>query len=331
MQWTIKLTIALTSVVTLGACGMFDGKVGERPASASAPQASQPAGQQFGSISDFPILIGDPYAVGPVTHVPEDVTNYDGVGYGAAYAPANGRTATGEAFRADAISGAHKTLPIPSYVEVTAIDNGRTILVRLNDRGPIANDRIVALSPGAIAQLGVAPDGAVPVRVRRVNPPEQERAALREGRRVAERLDTPEGLLSVLRKRLPPAPKSPADVVTPPLVAPTPAKAVTGAATASAAPSTPGVPWAKPASVAPTVTTKGALPKPATGAYAVQIGAFSARASADRLAAQVNGYVEPAGALWRVRTGPYGTRADAERARVAVVAKGFAQARVTSR
>ena len=104
----------------------------------------------------------------------------------------------------DAISAAHPTLPIPSYVEVTAIDSGRTILVRINDRGPMRIDRIIALSPGAADQLGVANDPAAPVRVRKVNPPDQERAILRNGARAAERLGSPPGLREALRASLGP-------------------------------------------------------------------------------------------------------------------------------
>ncbi|MFD2432039.1 septal ring lytic transglycosylase RlpA family protein [Sphingobium scionense] len=58
-------------------------------------------------------------------------------------------TANGEAFVPSAISGAHKTLPLPSYVEVTALNSVRTILVRLNDRGPFSDDKLIDLSRGA--------------------------------------------------------------------------------------------------------------------------------------------------------------------------------------
>src|SRR3546814_10508243 len=53
-------------------------------------------------------------------------------------------------------SDLHKTLPLPSYVEVTALDTGRTILVRVNDRGPMVTDRLIGLSRGAAEQLGIA-------------------------------------------------------------------------------------------------------------------------------------------------------------------------------
>src|SRR3546814_14674210 len=77
-------------------------------------------------------------------------------------------------------SDLHKTLPLPSYVEVTALDTGRTILVRVNDRGPMVTDRLIGLSLGAAEQLGIA-DGVTAVRVRRTNPPAAERRLLRAG------------------------------------------------------------------------------------------------------------------------------------------------------
>src|SRR3546814_20302960 len=98
------------------------------------------------------------------------------------------RTANGERFRPKAVTAAHVTLPLPSYVEVTALETGRTILVRVNDRGPFAGrGRIIDLSRGAAEQLGIRAAGAAPVRVRVVEPPEGDRRQLREGRQAPER------------------------------------------------------------------------------------------------------------------------------------------------
>src|SRR3546814_382797 len=108
----------------------------------------------------------------------------------------------GEHFRPEGISAAHKTLPVPSYVEVTSLETGRTILVRINDRGPFVSGRVIDLSSAAAEQLGMKRKGVAAVRVRRVNPPERERAMLRAGRAVAERSEAPERLLRALRSRL---------------------------------------------------------------------------------------------------------------------------------
>ncbi|MDE1466747.1 SPOR domain-containing protein [Aurantiacibacter sp. D1-12] len=115
--------------------------------------------------------------------------NYDHVGYLALDAGATG------------YSGSHHTLPLPSYVEVTSLETGRTILVRLERRGPMNSNDLLALSPAALTQLGATPD--TPVRVRRVNPPEEHRFLLRAGEAAPLRMDTPASLLTVLQRRLP--------------------------------------------------------------------------------------------------------------------------------
>jgi rare lipoprotein A len=142
--------------------------------------------------------------------------NYDAVGFAAA------DTGSG-------VTGSHHTLPLPSYVEVTSLDTGRTILVRLERRGPMSGDAVIALSPAAFAQLGAA--AGAPVRVRRVNPPEEDRAALRADRTAPVRMDTPASLVAVLKRKLPgegataltpPKPAAPtaiASVAVPPSVA----------------------------------------------------------------------------------------------------------------
>lgn len=206
-----------------------------------------------GSVADYPVKLGEPYALNGITYTPVDVFNYDEAGYASWYGQElNGRdTANGEVFDPNGITGAHRTLPLPSYVEVTALDTGKTILVRLNDRGPASPDRLIDLSQGAARQLGVLDKGSVPVRVRRVNPPEAERAMLRTGQPVAMRMDTPEALLVPLRRRL----DGKARPATP-AAAPSPTAAV---ATAAAKPTK--TDKSKPAS--PVAPTAAATPKTA--------------------------------------------------------------------
>ncbi len=168
------------------------------------PRDGQQAADPYGPQADYPITLGDRYRVDGQEHTPVDVMNYDAVGYAGLMNPPRGAMSSrGEPFVPEAIMAAHKTLPLPAYVEITALDTGRTILVRLVERGPMTNDRLIDLSPGAMAQLGN--DGANPlaVRVRRVNPPEAERRLLRSGGQAPQRMDTPASLLTVLRRRLP--------------------------------------------------------------------------------------------------------------------------------
>ena len=75
------------------------------------------------------------------------------------------RTSSGETFDTLKLTAAHPTLPIPSYVEVTNLRNGRRIVVRVNDRGPFKDGRIIDLSYAAAVKLGFADAGTAPVRV----------------------------------------------------------------------------------------------------------------------------------------------------------------------
>lgn len=140
-------------------------------------------GGHYRPVSDTPVRIGRPYTVRGVTYTPGADPTYDVLGRASWYGNESGnRTANGERFRAKAVTGAHTTLPLPSYVEVTALATGRTILVRVNDRGPFARGRIIDLSRGAARLLGVGATGTAAVRVRRVDAPEADRARLRRGK-----------------------------------------------------------------------------------------------------------------------------------------------------
>ena len=274
-------------------------------------------------VEDRPVLLGEPYSVAGVTSRPADPAAYDEPGYAEPIdaGSKSATTANGETFVAGAITAAHKSLPLPSYVEVTALDSGRTILVRINDRGPMRNDRIIGLSPGAMAQLGLA-GGPAPVRVRRVNPPDQDQVALRRHEHAAERLESPPALLKVLRERLTKTAASPA---MPPPVASTlkPAPRMRAGASFDTAPAPPAAlaTPAAPRTKAPAPPAKPAMTK---GGYVVQVGAFSSRANADALAKRIGAQVHGGEGLWRVRFGPYPTRQAAQAGVRAAAAQGLA-------
>src|SRR3546814_633676 len=86
-------------------------------------------------------------------------------------------TANGETYDMDRVSAAHKTLPLPSYVEVTNLENGRRIIARVNDRGPFVGDRVIDLSRRSAELLDVVRQGTAKVRVRPVFPPYDVRLA----------------------------------------------------------------------------------------------------------------------------------------------------------
>jgi rare lipoprotein A len=271
------------------------------------------------------MVLGQPFTVDGVTYTPVDTMNYDVVGHAATSAEGG-----------DAITASHRTLPLPSYVEITALDTGRTILVRLERRGPMTGNLLTELSPGAAAQLGIAGQARAPVRVRRVNPPEPERSALRSGRAAPARMDTPPSLRAVLMRRL--EQQGPGIQVSRPEPMPTPDKlppvpqAVPGSRAEVPAPVPAAPPAAKPAAK-PVVTAPKSAPKPETvapakGGWLVQVGAFSTQARAEAAAKSLGAQVAPAGKLWRVRITGLGSTAAADAALAKAKAAGYSDARI---
>ncbi len=92
--------------------------------------------------------IGNPYVVDGKRYYPKKDLNYDEKGIASWYGPKfHGKlTANGEIFNQYKLTAAHKTLPIPSAVKVTNLKNNKSLIVRINDRGPFVNDRIIDLS-----------------------------------------------------------------------------------------------------------------------------------------------------------------------------------------
>lgn len=321
MRYAIRGFVALASLAALSSCGSFDGKSGSNGLETAS--SAEPGPAQIGVTDDI-VKLGNAYTVDSTSYTPVDAATYDEVGYASYYGRelAGRPTANGETFISAGASAAHKTLPMPSYVEVTALDTGRTILVRINDRGPFANDRLIDLSEGAAMQLGIAPQGVAGVRVRRVNPPEQEKSVLRQGTAAAERIETPGPLLKVLRDKLAKLPRPSAMAKN---VPPVPVKSGSAPAVATS----PGDDrFIREGGSSP--KPKAPAPKPApaaSGDYVAQIGAFSSRARADALAKKLGGSVAASGdgRLYRVRLGPFTTESEAA---AAARQKGYPQARV---
>lgn len=117
--------------------------------------------------------VGRPYQIGGRWYTPTIDSDYDETGIASWYGPGfHGRpTANGETFDENKISAAHTTLPLPSYVIVTNLDNGKQLYVRINDRGPFEDDRILDLSKRAAELLGSKSTGLARVRVRVAEPP----------------------------------------------------------------------------------------------------------------------------------------------------------------
>jgi rare lipoprotein A len=112
--------------------------------------------------------VGKPYQIAGVWYAPHEDPSYDRVGSASWYGELfhGRRTANGEIYDMDRLSAAHPTLPLPVYARVTNLNNGRTIVVRVNDRGPYARDRIMDLSRRSAELLGFRNHGTATVRVK---------------------------------------------------------------------------------------------------------------------------------------------------------------------
>ncbi len=162
----------LGSLLAAGATGLVlsacsSGYEGERPGASLGRVSPSPyAGYRTASAGGY--KVGPPYRIGAQWYVPHEDPSYDRVGIASWYgADFHGRlTANGETYNMEALTAAHTTLPLPSYVYVTNEANGRTILVRVNDRGPYVGGRLIDLSHAAARALGTERQGTARVRVR---------------------------------------------------------------------------------------------------------------------------------------------------------------------
>lgn len=286
---------------------------------ASGPMATT------GPAADYPITIGAPYRIDGVLFEPVDTLNYDEVGRVTLDAGTQG------------ITLAHQTLPFPSYVEVTSLETGKTILARVERRGPMTASRIAALSPAAASLLEATE--ATPVRIRRVNALEPDRAALRQGQSASPRMDTPMSLVAVLKRKLEAAPAPTPVPAAPQRVAVAPSSAAPTAPSrppaAGAVPELAPLPAAR-ATQAPATAARqpAAVAAPAqvadTPQLVVQAAAFSTDARANRAATVLGGFVERSGRFYRVRTGPFANRGEAEASLAKVRAAGYSDARIVT-
>mgnify|MGYP000457015906 CR=1 FL=1 len=257
-----------------------------------------------GTDAEAPIVkqkIGRPYQVSGRWYTPARQDDYSAVGQASWYGDEfHGRpTANGEVFDMNKMTAAHPTLPIPSYVEVTNLDNGRTAILRVNDRGPFARNRILDVSRRAAEELGFKSRGTANVRVTYLGPRENELGGT--GR-----------LYSVS------APAGPAPVAAP--TTPINVEPITRA---------PSAPISRPA-----VDNQPAVP-----GWFIQAGAFSEPHRAESVRAQLGGVgpstietVSVGGqTLHRVLVGPYPAEMSANAARYQVAGAGFGDARLILR
>jgi rare lipoprotein A len=166
---SLARTIILLSAVLLTACGTTSS-----PPPSSTSSSSQPNAGRYQMENDSPLLGNkNPYTINGRTYrVMDNEAGYNATGFASWY----GRkfhghlTSNGEVYDMFQLSAAHTTLPIPSYIRVTNLDNGKSIVARVNDRGPFHDGRIVDLSYAGAVMLGYANTGTARVRVEAIVP-----------------------------------------------------------------------------------------------------------------------------------------------------------------
>lgn len=167
-----RLAVVLMAGASLAACASSGARVSGPIA--RAPTTREPPASAFKDPDTGAPLRGTmkPYQVRGIWYYPAQQPDYDATGIGSWYGEQfhNRQTSNGEVFDMDLVSAAHKTLPLPSMVEVTNLDNGRKMVLRVNDRGPFVEDRIIDLSRAAADQLGYRNKGVARVRVRYIGP-----------------------------------------------------------------------------------------------------------------------------------------------------------------
>ncbi len=180
-----RLAVMLIALFVLGACAetqlLFHTAKRIGKSTESAPQ-------QSGKYK-----IGNPYKIKGIWYYPAVNYGYDRTGIASWYGPGfhGKKTANGEVYNQNALTAAHKTLPLPTIVQVTNLDNGRSMKLRINDRGPYAHGRIIDLSRRSAQMLGVFRKGTARVRVQVLADESRQLAQRLKGQATFAKVGTP--------------------------------------------------------------------------------------------------------------------------------------------
>jgi rare lipoprotein A len=262
--------------------------------------------------------VGNPYQVAGRTWTPHEQPGYDKTGIASWYGEAfhKRKTSNGEWFDMNTLTAAHATLPLPSYAMVTNLDNGRKVIVRINDRGPFVDTRIIDLSKKAADVLDYRNKGKTHVRVKLIGPAPLEDSsqhmlamnqAMNNGASISQIASMADDANAqaptqvAVRKHNPKYDVEPAD---------------SGVQQAS-------------------VDTQDTLPSDSAG-YMVRVGVFHDLANAKQAYNQLAGFgptqivkaVGANGPLYRVQIGPLDNKDDANTALDTAISNGFDDARI---
>ena len=165
-----RLGCAMGAALLVAQCAKFDSRIDPRYGVSASPRVVEP-GQPVPKGGGV-YRVGKPYMVAGRWYVPTENRNYHAEGMASWYGDDfHGRlTANGEVFDMASITAAHPTLPLPCYVRVTNLRNGRSIVARVNDRGPYAANRLIDVSVRTAKLLGFYDHGLTKVRVDYVGP-----------------------------------------------------------------------------------------------------------------------------------------------------------------
>lgn len=291
--------------------------------------------------------VGSAYQIQGVWYYPKEEWDYSETGIASWYGPGfhGKQTANGEMFDENALTAAHRTLPMPSIVRVTNLDNGRAIVVRVNDRGPFAHGRIIDLSRRSAQLLGFMNKGTAKVRVELMEPESlQERAAARGEEYIPSPDPTlpsapapsaaPSGSVQVATLNAPSGARTSRAPTAPVRSAvSTPAPAVTASVPATRVPVAVTTASATAAPVRPLVSRT----KPEPTQIYIQAGSFEDADNAHRLTGRLGAFfqgahVQPAQVsgktYYRVRIGPITDVDNADRLLERVIVAGYPGSRI---
>ena len=320
--------IAVASALVLAGCAETELLVNAAKQAKGADRA----------VSSGTYKLGNPYQIGGVWYYPKEEWDYTETGIASWYGPGfHGRsTANGEVFDENDVTAAHRTLPLPSVVRVTNLSNGRSLVVRVNDRGPFAHGRIIDLSRRSAQLLGMEAQGTAKVRVE-VMPEDsrREQIAARGGAPgVVLASAQPDPTLAPVPSAVPSPPvqvsglAAPAGAASSP--APRPGRSAVAPRSDSGASATASLMTGGPP--AGTVETVPVSPSDIW----IQVGSFESRDNARRLTERMRSFgpsraqeAQVAGrTFYRVRIGPMPDVAAADPVLERVIASGYPGARI---
>ncbi len=299
--------------------------------------------------------VGNPYKVAGTWYYPKEDFSLQETGIASWYGPDfhSKKTANGEIYNQHELTAAHRTLPMPSLVRVTNLENGRAIVVRINDRGPFLHGRIIDLSKRGAELLGFISQGTARVRVEVLANESRKIAAAAQRGMDTSRMTTEDlNRMSVsnVRTASMPQPSRAANVQTASMrndatMLPDSLKTPTITVEELSSSGRPLPPRASPAGapIQGHMRNGNFMPDPVvskmpvnpTGLF-VQAGAFGMRENAERMKSTLSGIapviVDPIQSggkqLYRVRLGPFSTVAEADRALTKVIRAGNGSAKV---